>query len=268
VAAVFVPVYALAGFLNDAVSGHPVPALLVGLLSAAAALAVYTQASARLEHRRVTELDRRDAGRRLGRGFALGTGLFAAVLGLIALFGGVRAIQSGSAGALVSAVGLMAFAAVSEELLFRGLVFRGLESKLGSRAALLLSALLFGGLHLLNPHATLWGATAIAIEAGLMFAAIYAATRSLWLVIGLHFGWNLFEGGVFGTTVSGSNSGSTGLMHTVLHGPALLTGGGFGPEASLLAIAVCLLPTAYYLRRAARTGRLQPRRSPAAALAE
>ena len=60
-------------------------------------------------------------------------------------------------------------------------------------------------MHLLNPDATLWGATAIAIEAGFMLAACYAATRNLWVPIGLHFGWNFAAGRhLRGAVVSGN----------------------------------------------------------------
>ncbi|GAA4604586.1 hypothetical protein BJY16_005061 [Actinoplanes octamycinicus] len=63
-----------------------------------------------------------------------------------------------------------------------------------------------------------WGATAIAIEAGFMLAACYAATRNLWVPIGPHFGWNFAAGGVFGVVVSG-NGESKGLLEASTSGP-------------------------------------------------
>ncbi len=108
---------------------------------------------------------------------------------------------------------------------------------------------MFGGLHLLNPNATPWGAVAIAIQGGLMMAACYAVTRSLWLPIGLHFGWNFAEGGIFGTTVSGSSTTNTGLFSSHLSGPLLISGGDFGPEATIFAVLVCSLVTVYFLRK-------------------
>ena len=66
-----------------------------------------------------------------------------------------------------------------------------------------------------------------------MLTAAYIATRKLWLPIGLHFGWNIAAGAIFSTEVSGSNT-AQGLLDATMSGPALVTGGDFGPEASCL----------------------------------
>ena len=68
-----------------------------------------------------------------------------------------------------------------------------------------------------------------------MLAAAYAATRNLWVPIGLHFGWNFAAAGIFSAEVSG-NGESTGCWTASTSGPALLTGGEFGPEASLYTV--------------------------------
>jgi membrane protease YdiL (CAAX protease family) len=77
------------------------------------------------------------------------------------------------------------------------------------------------------------------IGAGLFLAFGYLRTRQLWLPIGLHIGWNFFEGPVFGFAVSGT--GSFTLIRQVPTGPDLLTGGAFGPEAGLIVIPALLL---------------------------
>ena len=130
-------------------------------------------------------------------------------------------------------------AAVGEELAFRGALFRIIAERCGTATALVVSAAVFGLLHGLNPGATIVSTAAIAIEAGLLLGAAYALTRNLWFPIGLHLGWNFTEGGIFGTSVSGHAAGN-GIFSVSLAGPRLLTGGAFGPEASLLAIAVGL----------------------------
>src|SRR5690606_34230113 len=98
---------------------------------------------------------------------------------------------------------------------------------------------------------------ATALAAGGLFAAAYAATRNLWLPIGLHFAWNYAGGGIFGTAVSGQDA-PKGLLDGVTSGPTLLSGGDFGPEGSMYTIGFGLLLTAAFLWVARRRGRLVP----------
>ena len=120
----------------------------------------------------------------------------------------------------------------------RGVVFRRLEQGLGTTIALVISAVLFGLMHAGNRGATWISTLAIVLESGVLLGLAYTATRSLWLPIGLHFGWNFTEGGIFGAAVSGGQN--TGLIVAPLSGSPLITGGAFGPEASLAALIVSL----------------------------
>lgn len=90
--------------------------------------------------------------------------------------------------------------------------------------------------------------------------AAYVATRKLWLPMGLHFGWNYAAGGLFSTEVSGSNT-PQGLLDAATSGPALLTGGTFGPEGSVIAVVACSLVTVSLLVLAHRRGHIVPRRA-------
>ena len=58
--------------------------------------------------------------------------------------------------------------------------------------------------------------------------------------MGMHIGWNFFQGPVIGYAASGQDSSSTLLEHTAA-GPEWWTGGAFGPEASLITIPVLAL---------------------------
>lgn len=242
-----------------AVHGNAFLTLILGTATAALALFAYRWIVGRTERREVTELARAGAGRSFGRGTLLGAGLFAAVIANIAFLGGYEVAGRGSLGGAIALLGFMAAAAVTEELMFRGIVFRIVEGRFGTWWALGLTGALFGLSHLFNAHASLWGAIAIAIEAGGMLAAAYAATRSLWLPIGLHFGWNYAEGAIFGTQVSGTDT-PEGLLHGSMSGPALLTGGEFGPEGSLYAVLAGTVVTIVFLGIARRRGHLVPRR--------
>ncbi|MFG1939146.1 CPBP family intramembrane glutamic endopeptidase [Micromonospora tulbaghiae] len=233
--------------------------LILGVATAAAAIMVYGWVVRRTEGREVTELARDGAAARLNRGMLIGFAMFAAVIVNIALMGGYHVHGLGSVSGAVGMFGFMAAAAVTEELMFRGLLFRLVEERLGTWLSLLLTGVLFGLMHLLNPDASLWGATAIAIEAGFMLAACYAATRNLWVPIGLHFGWNFAAGGVFSVVVSG-NGDSAGLLDASTSGSTLLSGGDFGPEGSLYTVAAGAALTVVFLWLAHRRGHIVTRR--------
>jgi CAAX protease family protein len=247
--------------INQLVAPIPLLALPVGIGLAVAAVACYRWLSRTVELRQdIPELAGSARWPQLRRGMLLGFGLFILLMLLIAVFGGWQSLSWGSFAGFLGTAGMMAAVAVCEELLFRGILFRIMEERLGTVISLLVSMVLFGATHLVNPNATLWGALSISLTGGIMLASAYVVTRSLWLPIGLHFAWNFSQGGIFGVAVSGSDTASEGLLSTALSGPSLLTGGTFGPEASLLALLVCALPTVLLLRRAARTGQIRPRR--------
>jgi hypothetical protein len=154
-----------------------------------------------------------------------------------------------------------------EEILFRGLLFRLIAKLLGTWGALALTAAMFGFAHLSNHGATAGSAVAIALEAGVLLGAAYAATTRLWLPIGLHFAWNFTEGSVFGMTLSG-NAMASGVIRGSLSGPRILTGGEFGPEASIVAVVVCFAAALYLIYRIVKLRLAEPpvwsRRTPAA----
>jgi membrane protease YdiL (CAAX protease family) len=155
---------------------------------------------------------------------------------------------------IVPAIG----AAVTEEMFFRGILFRWLEDWGGSWVALLITAALFGAAHLKNPNSSWIAAGGIAIEAGIMLGAAYMLTRSLWLPMGLHAAWNFTQGEIYDIPVSGTKA--DGLLNARLAGNPLLTGNGFGLEASVIAIAVATMFGLYLLWLAIKRGQLvQPR---------
>ncbi|GAA1329805.1 CPBP family intramembrane glutamic endopeptidase [Saccharothrix algeriensis] len=240
-------------------------ALPLGAASAIAVVAGYRKLSQVVEQRAdIPELAAVRVWSQLWRGAVLGSGLFVALILLIGVFGGRQDVSWGSIGGCLGTAGLTASVAVTEEVLFRGVLFRITEERAGTAVALVLSSLIFGLTHSVNAEATLWGVLSIALTGGVLTTAAYVATRSLWLPIGLHFAWNFTHAGIFGVALSGSAEAPHGLLRTTLSGPAALTGGAFGPEASLIALLVCVVPTAVLLRRAARTDRIR-RRAEAAA---
>jgi uncharacterized protein len=135
--------------------------------------------------------------------------------------------------ALLPAATLMAAVAIAEEFLFRGFLFQRLIDGLGQWWAQLIIA----GLFVLTHSTALEGAGEIRYLAGLnifvasfMFGFAFIKTRSLAMPIGIHFAANFVQGGVLGFGVSGNEE--QGLLAPVFNGPAWLTGGAFGLEAS------------------------------------
>lgn len=233
------------------------PSVIADLLTAAVLLVTYRRVVPRLEHRVLTELATRGAARQVGSGALLGGLLFGVTAALLWVAGSLQVNGEVSLSAVWPALAAAALAAVFEELLARGVVFRLAEQRSGTAVALGLSAGVFGALHLLNPGASLTSAVAIALEAGVLLGVAYVLTRSLWLPIGLHFGWNATEGAIFGSPVSGVEV--AGLLDTQLTGSALLSGGAFGVEGSMITIATCLTLAAILLRAARSRGHIVPR---------
>lgn len=242
-----------------AVEGSFFLTLVIGAVTAVLGVVAYRWVVRRTERREPTELGLDGWRGKLGRGALIGFAMFAAVIASIALVDGYHVEGWGSPTGALGLLGFMAAAAATEELLFRGVLFRIIEERTGTWVALALTGVVFGAMHLANPDATLWGATAIAIEAGFMLAACYAATRNLWVPIGLHFGWNFAAGGIFSVVVSG-NGASKGLLKASTSGPVALSGGGFGPEGSLYAVLAGVVLTVVFLWLAKRRGHMVPRR--------
>ncbi len=237
-----------------ATGAGPVP-----ILGAAAAVAVYWVVMRYVARRPVPEIARRGAGREalLGGGIGLAYVLVSALL--ITAFGGYSFSWAGNGfvSVVCSAVAVQVGAAVTEELMIRALALQALEQLWGSRAAIVATGLFFGLAHLGSPGAGPWSALAIALEAGVMLGAAFLWRRSIWFVVGLHFTWNTTEQ-LLGVPVSGHTPES--LFSADVHGSALLTGGEFGLETSIVPMVIGLLIAVPMFVLAHRRGGLLPRR--------
>jgi membrane protease YdiL (CAAX protease family) len=257
VAAIILTAIALSTLFARVRVGHNTPLRTLGGLAMAAAFILVFKGLKRWgEHRPDTELPLAGALPELAAGLLFGFLLFSAMAGLVALMGGLTISGlRGGAGEIWAMLAMGAISASSEEILFRGIIFRHLESLLGSGAALAITSVLFGAAHLANPGATWFAALAIAMEAGILLGAAYLYTRRLWLAMGIHAAWNFTQGWVFSVPVSGGRV-PEGLLATSRRGPDWLTGGAFGLEASMVALAVATLAGVVLLALAARRGRM------------
>lgn len=129
--------------------------------------------------------------------------------------------------------------AIGEELMFRGYLQTNLGEGIGPWPAVLLTSVLFGLFHGLNPNLS-WLALVNIALAGLSMGYGRKTSGALWLPMAYHWSWNWFQGVVLALPVSGVRFG--GLLHVVDRGNApLLTGGAFGPEGGLIATVALLL---------------------------
>ncbi|GIO12110.1 hypothetical protein J19TS2_16650 [Cohnella xylanilytica] len=241
--------------LTERVEG--IASLILTLIMGFLAILVYKLTMTRLARRSAPEISGQHAGMEAVRGILTGTVFIAGSAVMITALGGYSfqwASSADTSSVLASSLGAALGAAIVEELMFRGLLFQVLVKMGGSSLALAVTSLFFGAAHLGNPGATWWSAFAIVLEAGVLLGAAFLWRRNLWFAMGLHFAWNAVEG-LLGLPVSGHSA--AGLFTVKANGDALLTGGGFGLEGSIVPVVVSLLISVPMLIAAARNRRVE-----------
>jgi membrane protease YdiL (CAAX protease family) len=236
------------GSENEAANIAGQTLLIIALLIAAQKLVLR-----RLGERQHDDLPWAGAVRGLVTGTITALALFSLIVGIAALLGAYRIVGWGGLSNwlfLIFAAGISA--GFIEEFIFRGILFRWIEEFGGSWAALVSTSALFGLAHIGNDNATWFSSFTIALEAGLMLGGAYMLTRSLWVPIGLHFGWNVTQGLVWDVPVSGNDV--DGLVDARLMGDPLISGGAFGLEASVIALVVAGGYGVWLVKRAADKG--------------
>lgn len=133
---------------------------------------------------------------------------------------------------------LMLLIAFGEEIVFRGYILNNLLQATNRWIALPISALLFAGFHINNPNIELMPVINLFLG-GILLGVNYLYTRNLWFSMALHFSWNFFQGPVFGYEVSGINVAH--VLEQERTGHALLTGGNFGFEGSVVYTGLAIL---------------------------
>jgi len=245
------PILILAGSIAPAAAGTLASNLLtpLGLIVVAAstvATVLATWAFCRwIDRRSWLDLGARRDGdwlRDLLGGMAVGAGLMTLVLLAEIVLGGYRVgavtIAGRTVASLLMGLVLYALVAFGEELLARGYVLRTLAEQWGPRGSIVASSLVLALLHAGNPGSDVLAQVGV-FAAGLMLGVAYVRTGRLWLPTGVHWTWNLFQGPVYGFAVSGTEA--AGLLALAPVGPHFLTGGDFGPEASIIGILACVL---------------------------
>lgn len=199
------------------------------------------------EGRPVSELSFSTLLPQLGLGLLFGFAFISIIILIISLFGGYSLLGWNKIGIILPVLFMSLQAGIVEEILTRGVLFRIVEDGLGTWLSVLISALIFGFLHIWNPNATVFSSLSIAMTAGVVLALFYVLTRKLWIPIGIHIAWNFTLGGIYGAPVSGGED--QGIIISEMNGSDLLTGGEFGPEASLVTVIFFLILGAFLIRK-------------------
>jgi len=188
-----------------------------------------------------------------GRGFLFGILMFGGAVGILAVFGSVAFEKGDPTQQGVAALGGVALVLIgwvvqggAEEALIRGWTLPVIGARYKPWIGLLVSSLIFAGLHGLNPGLSVFALINLALFGA--FAGLYAMREgSLWGISALHSVWNWVQGNFFGFEVSGTNAGGGTLFNLMETGPDWLTGGTFGPEGGAAVTIVLLIAIAVTL---------------------
>jgi hypothetical protein len=229
--------------------------LITGIVVAILTIISYTYLFKFYEKRNITEFSKNGILKSLTIGITLGVVLQTLTILVIYLKGGYSIISINPILFLVPPLTMAFTSSIFEETLMRGIIFRITEEKLGSYFALIITAVLFGAMHLANPNSSLIAAIGLAIQAGLLLASAYIYSRNLWFPIAIHFAWNFTQSAIFGANVSGNTISKT-LITSKIEGAVWFTGGKFGPEGSIQATVFCLIATIILLILSHKEGKI------------
>jgi membrane protease YdiL (CAAX protease family) len=211
---------------------------IASIVGAGCSLGIYALLVRLAEGRWPDELSPRHAIGGILLGLLIGVAVFSAIMATLVGTGLYRFEMTGPASPL-TAISQSIQSGVIEEVMARAIVLRLVWRASGPWVAFAVSAALFGGLHLTHPNASWFAAVCVALEAGIMLGAFYALTGRLWASIGLHAGWNFIQGYLFDALGSAAYFGPSIASSGRTSHNEWLTGGAFGPEASLPALVIC-----------------------------
>lgn len=183
--------------------------------------------------------------REIGVGLLIGAGVLGVVVGFLALTGWLdyRPDEGNVATYAAVVLGhllLLAVPAAAEEAIFRGYPFQVAVESIGAFGATVIFSAAFALAHTMNPNANLFALVNIFL-AGVLLSIAYLRTRSLWFATAVHLGWNWSLASLFDLPVSGLEFFDTPLYEPNVPAPDWVMGGGFGPEAGLVATIAAAL---------------------------
>ena len=234
---------------------NDVKALIVPIAEAFITTTAYIFLFRAYDKRRIHELSAATFINNAVIGFLTGILLQSLFILIIYLAGTFLVVNVNPISVLISPLGFALTAGFVAEIIMIGIVFRLLEQQTGTVVALLVFIILFAILHINAKGATVISVGATAMQAGFLLPAAYVFSRSLWLPVFLHFGWDFAEPGIFGG-INPSSSLTQGLFTSKIAGNSLLTGAETGPQDSLTSLLLCLITGIIFLFLAKRKNNL------------
>lgn len=150
---------------------------------------------------------------------------------------------------LLSSAFVFLLGAAAEEMIFRGYPLQTMMRSWPVLLALLPVSVPFALAHLDNPHVSPVFTIVNTTLAGAWLSVAYWRTRSLWFPLGVHFGWNWFQGAIIGSPVSGiTQITPTPLFRLVDSGQSWVGGGSYGIEGGLICTLALLISTLFIWR--------------------
>jgi hypothetical protein len=147
---------------------------------------------------------------------------------------------------------------IAEEFLFRGYLLQTLWKAIGFWPASAVVAAIFAGVHyLLKPGENFWDIIAL-VSFSIVCCYSVLRTGNLWFAVGLHVAYDYMQLFVIGTP-NGGHFPVGRLLDASFNGPAWLTGGPLGTEASWFAVPLDALAFAYIWWRYRDKPDLKPR---------
>ena len=133
-----------------------------------------------------------------------------------------------------------------EEFVVRSFLLPTIANRFNVATGLISTSLIFTLLHLSNPNVTALSLTNLFL-AGILLGVTFLYFKNIYFPIGLHFGWNFFQGSFYGFEVSGLDVYS--YIDSKEVGIDAISGGQFGLEGSVVATILMLMLIYWFYRK-------------------
>lgn len=193
---------------------------------------------------------KKKAGLHYIQGLAVGLVLMSAIVFLSVLFGinSIALCTNINFGLIGLYFAGFLIQGMSEEFIFRGYFMNTLASRHNPITAIVLSASAFSLAHVLNPGYNLLVFFNLALFGA--FASLYMIYfDDIWGICAVHSIWNFTQGNFYGISVSGTGNTEAVFRTNAVSSSAILTGGEFGAEGSIITTVVLVSACAFMLYR-------------------